>query len=86
MLQKGIDCGNLSNIQHRPFTIRQVVPELRANGLLRMGAAQKSAKKLANCRAICVYLDHLIDVFAPSDILEGSVLTKVCLEKMLGLS
>ena len=56
------------------ITFRQVATELRANGLLSMDASRKSTKKLDQTRAVCIYLDHLVDVFGPPDISSGCLL------------
>lgn len=56
------------------ITFRQVTPELRANGLLCMDGSRDSTKKLAKCRAVCIYLEHLLDLFGPPDISAGCLL------------
>ena len=56
------------------ITFRQVTPELRASGLLCMDGSRDSTKKLAKCRAVCIYLEHLLDLFGPPDISAGCLL------------
>ena len=56
------------------ITFRQAAAELRANGLLSMDASRKSTKKLDHTRAVCIYLDHLLDTFGSPDISAGCLL------------
>ena len=56
------------------ITFRQVTPELRASDLLIMDASRRSTKKLDQARAVCIDLEHLLDLFGPPDISAGCLL------------